>query len=93
MPALPDVAAMVDGGVVVNVAALSTENDYSAWLTAMKAAHDSVLIVPAAGIGWEEYKKGKVRPPQPNPDCSWDDKAAVWVCPQPEPEPEPEVEA
>ena len=93
MPELPDVAAMVDGGVVVNVAALSTENDYTDWLKAMKAAHDSVLIVPDAGIGWEEYKKGKLRPPQPGPDCTWNDKDAVWVCPDPEPEPEPEADA
>ena len=93
MPALPDVAAYIIDGIVVNVGALSTENDYKAAHALLKDRYDSILIVPAAGIGWEEYKKGKLRPPQPSPDCSWDDKAAVWVCPEPEPEPEPEVEA
>ena len=86
MPALPDVAAIIDGGVVVNVAALSTENDYSAWLDAMRAEHDAVLIVPAAGIGWEEWEPGKVRPVQPGPDCVW--TGSEWDCPEPEPEPE-----
>ena len=86
MPELPQVAAMIDDGVVVNVAALSTENDYTDWLKAVKDAHDSVLIVEAAGIGWEEYKKGKVRPTQPGPDCTWSEKDGVWVCPEPEPE-------
>ena len=86
MPALPEVAAMVDGGIVTNVAALSTEVDYSDWLKAVKAEHDSVLIVAAAGIGWEEYKKGKLRPPAPSPDCTWSEKDAVWVCPEPDPE-------
>ena len=48
--------------------------------------HDSVLEVAEAGIGWEEYKKGKLRMPQPAPDCTWNDKAGVWDCPPP-PEP------
>ena len=84
MPALPDVAAIIDDGVVVNVAALSTENDYSGWLTAMKAEHDSVLIVPAAGIGWEEYEPGSLRPPSPYPSWTWDGSA--WVAPVPMPD-------
>ena len=86
MPPLPEVAAYIIDGIVVNVGALSTENDYKAAHAALADKFDSILIVPQAGIGWEEYKKGKVRPPQPSPDCSWDDKAAVWVCPEPEPE-------
>jgi hypothetical protein len=86
MPALPEVAAVIDNGMVVNVAALSTDVDYSGWLDAMRADHDSVLIVPSAGIGWEEYKKGKLRPPAPSPECTWDDKAGLWVCPEPEPD-------
>jgi hypothetical protein len=84
MPALPEVAAVIDGGVVVNVAALASEVDYTAWLTAMRADHDSVLIVPAAGIGWEEYEPGKVRAPQPGPDCVW--TGSEWDCPEPEPD-------
>jgi hypothetical protein len=91
MPALSEVAAVIDGGVVVNVAALASEVDYSGWLDAMRANHDSVLIVPAAGIGWEEYKKGKLRPPAPSSDCTWDEKAALWVCPEPEPDTDPEA--
>ena len=82
MPALPEVAAMVDDGIVTNVAALSTDVDYTDWLKAVKAEHDSVLIVPAAGIGWEEYKKGKLRPPAPSPDCTWSEKDGAWSCPE-----------
>ena len=84
MPVLPQVAAMVDGGVVTNVAALSTENDYTDWLKDARTRHDSVLIVDAAGIGWEEYEPGKVRPPQPSPDCVW--TGDEWDCPEPEPD-------
>jgi len=84
MPALPQVLAMVDDGIVVNVAALSTENDYTQYKIEMSKQHDSVLEVLVAGIGWEEYKKGKLRPPAPSPDCTWDDKAGVWDCPEPE---------
>jgi hypothetical protein len=84
MPALDKVLAMIDGGIVVNVAALSTENDYSQLKVDLAKQHDSVLEVAEAGIGWEEYKKGKLRMPQPAPDCTWDDKAGVWDCPEPE---------
>jgi hypothetical protein len=87
MPALPQVLAIIDDGVVVNVAALSTENDYTQLKTDLAKQHDSVLEVAEAGIGWEEYKKGKLRPPAPSPDCTWDDKANVWDCLEPEPEP------
>ena len=87
MPALPNVLAIIDGGVVVNVAALSSENDYTALKAHLASRHDSVLEVAAAGIGWEEYVTGKVRPPKPGPDCTWNSKDAVWVCPEPEPVP------
>jgi len=86
MPALPVVLAIIDGGVVVNVAALSTENDYSQLKADLAAKHDSVLEVATAGIGWEEYSPGKVRMPQPGPDCVWDEDGGVWVCPEPETE-------
>jgi hypothetical protein len=88
MPALPVVLAIIDGGVVVNVAALSSENDYSQLKADLAAQHDSVLEVATAGIGWEEYEPGKVRMPQPSPDCVWDESAQEWDCPEPEPEPE-----
>jgi hypothetical protein len=88
VPALDKVLAIIDAGVVVNVAALSTENDYSALKADLAAQHDSVLEVPVAGIGWEEYEPGKVRMPQPGPDCVWDEAAQEWVCPEPELEPE-----
>jgi hypothetical protein len=51
MPELPKVLAMIDGGVVVNVAALSSENDYTQFKAEMSAQHDSVLEVAAAGLG------------------------------------------
>jgi hypothetical protein len=86
MPALPVVLAIIDGGVVVNVAALSSENDYSQLKADLAAQHDSVLEVATAGIGWEEYVPGKVRMPQPGPDCVW--TGDEWDCPEPEPEPE-----
>jgi hypothetical protein len=86
MPALPKVLAIIDGGVVVNVAALSTENDYSQLKADLAAQHDSVLEVASAGIGWEEYKPGKLRMPAPSPDCVWKDKTQEWDCPAP-PEP------
>jgi hypothetical protein len=84
MPALPQVLAMVDNGIVVNVAALSTENDYTALKAQLATEYDSVLEVLAAGIGWEEYEPGKLRMPQPAPDCTWDENASVWDCPEPE---------
>jgi hypothetical protein len=80
MPALPNVLAIIDGGVVVNVAALSSENDYTQLKADLATRHDSVLEVPTAGIGWEEYEPGKVRMPQPFPDCVWEDES--WVCPE-----------
>ncbi len=86
MPQLPNVLAIIDGGTVVNVAALSTENDYTALKERLAAKHDSVLEVPVAGIGWEEYKPGKLRPPAPSPDCTWKETAKEWDCPPP-PEP------
>jgi hypothetical protein len=83
VPALDKVLAVIDGGVVVNVAALSSENDYTALKADLASKHDSVLEVPVAGIGWEEYEPGKVRMPQPSPDCVW--TGSEWDCPAPEP--------
>jgi len=83
MPALPKVLALIDAGVVVNVAALSSENDYTQLKADLAAMHDNVLEVATAGIGWEEYKPGKVRPPAPSEDCVWKEKTQVWDCPPP----------
>ena len=80
---VPQCAAIIDGGVVVNVAALSSENDYSAWVTAMEAAHDEVRLVDEAGIGWTVEADG-LRPPSPFPSWSWD--GAAWQPPTPAPD-------
>ena len=84
MPALPDVAAYIIDGIVVNVGALSTENDYAAAHAALADKFDSILIVPAAGIGWEEWEPGSLRPPSPYPSWSWD--GGEWVAPVPKPD-------
>ena len=38
------------------------------------------------GIGWTWSEADGWRPPQPSPDCVWDDATGAWDCP-PEPEP------
>ncbi len=76
-------AALIRDGIVENVAVYD-EDTSQAWLDAVNDEWDSVLCVDVAGIGWEEYKKGKLRPPAPSPDCTWNDKAGVWDCPEPE---------
>jgi len=81
------IAACVRDGIVVN-AAVYDEDTSAGWLAAVKPQFDSVLIVDQAAIGWEEYKKGKVRMPQPSADCTWNETDGVWVFPDPEPEPE-----
>jgi hypothetical protein len=86
MPALDKVLAMVDGGVVVNVAALSTDNDYTQLKAHLATRHEKVLEVAVAGIGWEEYKPNKLRPPAPSPDCVWKETKGEWDCPEPAPE-------
>ena len=83
MPALPDVAAYIIGGVVVNVGALSTENDYKAAHAALADKFDEIRIVPAAGIGWTVEEDG-LRPPSPYPSWVWD--GSEWVAPVPMPD-------
>lgn len=75
-------AACIRDGVVVN-AAVYDEDTSAAWLAAIEAEYDSVLIVDQAGIGWEEYKKGKVRPTQPTDEATWDATNNVWIVPEP----------
>lgn len=85
MPALSEVAAVIDGGVVVNVAALSSEVDYSGWMDAMAAEHDEVRIVTLAGVGWVDTPEG-LRAPKPDTTTwVWDD-AGWWVRPKARPE-------
>ena len=84
MPTLPNVAAFIIDGTVVNVGALSTENDYEACHAALADQYDSILIAPAAGIGWEEYEPGKVRMPSPFPSWVWN--GDEWEAPVPKPD-------
>ena len=78
MPALNEVAAYIIDGVVVNVGALSTENDYTAAHAALADKFDEIRIVPAAGIGWTVEKDG-LRPPAPYPSWVWDGEG--WQAP------------
>ena len=84
MPALPKVLAIIDGGVVVNVAALSSENDYTQLKADLTKQHDSVLEVATAGIGWEEYEPGTLRMPSPYPSWLWN--GDEWEAPVPKPD-------
>ena len=84
MPALPDVAAYIIGGVVVNVGALSTENDYTEAHAALADQFDEIRIVPRAGIGWVDTPDG-LRPPKPQDDAVWNDEQGWWdYTPEPE---------
>ena len=86
MPQLPECVALIRDGVVENVAALSTENDYTAWLDAMRDEYDDVLIVLHAGIGWLVTPDG-LRAPKPDEDTTWvwDDANGWWDRPVPYP--------
>ena len=68
----PYVLAIINGGVVTNVAALSYDNDYSAFWAAMRAQNDQVLRVRRAGIGWRLMPDGSLAPPAPRPGMVWD---------------------
>ena len=85
MPALPIVAAMINDGIVVNVGALSTENDYTEWLELARQEYDDVLLVEKAGVGWEVTPNG-LRPAVPD-DTSWvwDAENGWWDRPVPYP--------
>ena len=83
MPALPEVAAYIIDGVVVNVGALSTENDYTAAHAALADKFDEIRIVPRAGIGWTVEEDG-LRPLAPYPSWTWD--GGEWVAPVPKPD-------
>jgi hypothetical protein len=83
MPTLRNVLAIIDGGVVVNVAALSSENDYSALKADLSSKHDSVLEVAVAGIGWTVEAEG-LRPPSPYPSWLWN--GDEWEAPVPKPD-------
>ena len=40
------------------------------------------------GVGWTWSEADGWRPPQPSPDCVWDDAVQAWDCP-PDPTPDP----
>jgi len=85
MPALPNVAAMITEGVVVNVGALSTENDYTEWLRQAELEYDEVRIVPNAGIGWLDTPDGLRAPKPDDTTWVWDDGNGWWDRPVPYP--------
>jgi hypothetical protein len=84
MPALLDVAAMINDGVVVNVGALSTENDYTEWLNQAESEYDEVRIVRYAGIGWKVTEDG-LRPDKPYESWVWNDEDGWYEAPVPYP--------
>ena len=85
MPALPDVAAFIVDGVVVNVGALSTENDYAPMLAAIADQFDEIRIVPRAGIGWVDTPDGLRAPKPDDTTWAWDDANGWWDRPVPYP--------
>jgi hypothetical protein len=77
----PYVLAIINGGVVTNVAALSDRNDYSSLLASLRASNDAVLRVPrgTAGIGWTLMPDGSIAPPKPREGMVWN--GAEWRSP------------
>jgi hypothetical protein len=69
----PYVLAIINGGVVTNVAALSSERDYSGVWASLRASNDAVLRVPvgSAGIGWTVMADGSLAPPKPRAGMVW----------------------
>jgi hypothetical protein len=84
MAELSVVAAMITNGEVVNVGALSTDNDYSQWVEDAKKEYDDVLIVKHAGIGWKVTPEG-VRPDKPYESWIWNDDRGFYEAPIPYP--------
>jgi hypothetical protein len=85
MPALSEVAAFIIDGVVMNVGALSTDNDYTAAHAALADQFDEIRIVPRAGIGWKVTPDG-LRPDKPDDTTwAWDDTNGWWDRPVPYP--------
>jgi len=84
MPELAQVAAFIINGEVVNVGALSTENDYEAAHAALADQYDEIRIVPTAGIGWLVSEDGSLRPPKPREDAEWDEENGWWTWPEDE---------
>ena len=75
----PYVLAIVNDGVVTNVAALSYDNDYSEFWSSMQAQNDHVLRVRRAGIGWTLMSDGSLAPPAPRPGMVWN--GSEWRAP------------
>jgi len=81
MPALNKVAAFINNGEVVNVGALSTENDYEAAHAALADQYDEIRIVDVAGVGWLVWEDGSLRPEKPREDAEWDAENHWWTWP------------
>ena len=77
----PYVLAIINGGVVTNVAALGYERDYSGLLISLRTSNDAVLRVPrgTAGIGWTLMPDGSIAPPKPREGMVWN--GAEWRSP------------
>lgn len=74
--------AHIVGGRVVNISvAPASAAEAEAWMAATSATVDHFLVVDSAGVGWEEYEAGRLRPPAPTSECVWDDENGVWDCP------------
>ena len=86
MPMLPECAAFIIDGVVVNVGALSTENDYEQMLAILADQYDEIRIVSRAGVGWIDTPEG-LRAPMPDETTwVWDEENGWWHRPIPRPE-------
>ena len=84
MAELSIVAAMIIDEEVVNVGALSTDNNYSQWVEDAMKEYDDVLIVSHAGIGWKVTPDG-LRPDKPFDSWVWNDKDGWYESPVPYP--------
>jgi hypothetical protein len=73
------IAHIVDG-VVVNTSVRPDDAvAHAEWVAAVEPTVDSLLDVEVAGIGWELYAPGKVRPPAPSEEATWDEDAQSWI--------------
>jgi hypothetical protein len=84
MPLLPQVAAFIIDGEVVNVGVLSTDHDYEACHALLAGQFDEILIVQHAAIGWKVTPDG-LRPDKPFPSWVWNDVDGWYEAPIPWP--------
>lgn len=82
--------AHIQNSVVVNISVEPPDPKVrDAWIAANAHLADHFLILERGGVGWEEYKDGKIRPAAPSADCVWKETKQMWDCPEPLPYPEP----